>query len=169
MPPAPAGRLAVTRSDATTTRAVLLPAEELPIGRHLDCGTHEVTEQEMVEFASQWDPQYFHVDPARAPTSDFGGLIASGLHTLSIYQKLAVTAVYQRYDVIAGRALEPVRFVRPVRAGDVLSCSVVVRSVAPDAPGRCSVAIEGVLRNQHGKPVLEVQVDCLIRSRTAGA
>lgn len=147
----------------------LLPAEDLPIGHEFHCGTYEVTEAEIIEFATAWDPQYFHVDAARATGSDFGGLIASGLHTLSIYQRLAVTAVYQRYDIIAGRALQPVEFLRPVRAGDVLTCSVTVQSVQPDRPGRCTAVIEGVLRNQHGKPVLRVEVDCLVRSGSAGA
>lgn len=147
----------------------LLPAEDLPIGRAFDCGSYEVSEAEIIEFGSAWDPQYFHVDADRAATSDFGGLIASGLHTLCVYQRLAVTAVYQRYDIVAGRALQPVQFLRPVRAGDVLSCSVTVQSVQPDRPGRCAAVIQGVLHNQHGKPVLRVEVDCLIRSRSAGA
>lgn len=119
----------------------------------------------MLAFAAQWDPQYFHIDPDLAAGSDFGGLIASGLHTLSIYQRLAVTAVYSRYDVIAGREMQRVRFIRPVRAGDTLTCVATVLSIEPDAPGRCSVTIGGLLRNQHGKPVLDLEVDCLVRSR----
>jgi len=143
----------------------LSQAEDLPIGQEIACGTHEVTQDEIIGYASAWDPQYFHVDPARAADSEFGQLIASGLHTLSIYQKLAVEAVYNTYDVIAGRSLREVKFLRPVRAGDVLSCSLIVADVTPDRPGRSAVTIRGQLRNQLGKPVLEVEVDCLIRSR----
>lgn len=143
----------------------LLPAEELPVGQELDCGSYQLNEQELCAFATQWDPQYFHVDPARASDSDFGGLIASGLHTMSIYQRLVVSAVYQRYDVIAGRAFRRVEFVRPVRAGDVLTCTATVRSVEPDKPGRCLVVVEGCLRNQHGRPVLRLELECLVRSR----
>lgn len=159
----------MTASDAQIGAPTLLPAEELPIGQELGCGTHEVTQQEMIGFASTWDPQYFHVDAVRAAESDFGGLIASGLHTLSIYQRLAVTGVYDKYDVVAGRALREVKFLRPVRSGDVLTCSVTVTSIEPDAPGRCAVAIDGLLRNQHDKPVLALTVDCLIRSRARDA
>ena len=154
----------MTHSHAVTRPTVLLPAEDLPVAQEIDCGAEAVTQEAIVAFGSAWDPQYFHVDPELAAGSDFGGLIASGLHTLSIYQKLAVEAVYDKYDVIAGRALREVRFLRPVRAGDVLTCSVTVLSVVPDAPGRCAVMIQGRLRNQLGKPVLEVEVDCLIRS-----
>lgn len=155
----------MTAADDAATMGALLPAENLPVGRELACGTHLVTEQEMVAFATQWDPQYFHIDSDLAAGSDFGGLIASGLHTLSIYQRLAVTAVYSKYDVIAGRELQRVRFIRPVRAGDTLTCVATVRSIEPDAPGRCAVTIEGRLHNQRGKPVLDLEVDCLIRSR----
>jgi acyl dehydratase len=142
-----------------------LPAEEMPVGVEIDCGTHPVTEEEIVEFASAWDPQYFHVDREAALHSDFGGLIASGVHTTAIFQRLAATTVYSRYDVIAGREIEKLRFRRPVRAGDVLTGTVLVRSVEQDGRGRCLVRIVGTLRNQHGASVLELEVDSLVRSR----
>lgn len=159
----------MTRTDDEIDSHPRLPAEDLPVGEEIDCGTHQVTEQEIIDYATSWDPQYFHVDPVGAADSEFGGLIASGLHTLSIYQKLAVTAAYNGYDVIAGRELEHVRFLRPVRPGDVLSCSVTVRSVQPDRRGRGVAVIDGLLVNQHGKPVLSVTVDCLLRSRSSDA
>lgn len=155
----------MTRSHAETGSARLLAAEDMPVGEEIVCGSHEVTEEAMIGFAAAWDPQYFHVDPVRAVDSDFGQLIGSGLHTLSIYQNLAVTAVYSKYDVVAGRSLREVKFLRPVRAGDVLTCFVTVVSVGPDVPGRCDVTIAGRLCNQSGKPVLELEVDCLVRSR----
>lgn len=158
----------MSRSDAETPAPVLLPAEHMPIGEEIDCGSYEVTEDEIVSFASQWDPQYFHIDPQAAAHSNYGGLIASGLHTSSIYQRLAVTGLYNRYDIIAGKEIR-LRFVRPVRAGDVLTCTILVRSVEPDAPGRCLVDLVGTLRNQHGRPVLEVQLDSLVRSRDRAA
>jgi acyl dehydratase len=152
-------------SETETRAPVLLPAEDMPVGEELECGSYAVTEQEIVAFASHWDPQYFHVDRDAAEHSDFGGLIASGLHTAAIFQRLAATAVYQRYDVVAGKQIHGMRFLRPVRAGDVLSCSVLVRSVEPDGRGRCLVRMAGRLRNQDGLPVLELEVDSLVRSR----
>ncbi|RNI24929.1 dehydratase [Flexivirga caeni] len=141
------------------------PAEDIPVGQEIDCGSYQLTEPEIIGFATAWDPQYFHIDPQRAARSEFGGLIASGVHTLAIYQRLAADGFYQDYDVIAGRTLEQVRFLRPVRAGDVLTCSITVRSVEPDRPGRSRVLIDGRLRNQAGKEVFELEVDCLMRSR----
>ncbi|RIK17685.1 MAG: dehydratase [Acidobacteria bacterium] len=148
------------------TAPELLPAEELPVGEDVDCGTHAVTEEEIVAFATQWDPQYFHVSPELAAHSDFGGIIASGLHTVSIYQRLAVGGLLRRFDVVAGREITSLRFLRPVRPGDVLGCTVRVRTVEPAGPGRSRALIAGVLHNQHGKPVLELEVDSLLRSRS---
>lgn len=144
----------------------LLPAEDLPLEQDVDCGTHAVSQEEIVAFASAWDPQYFHVSPDLAAHSDFGGIIASGLHTVSIYQRLAVGGLLHRFDVVAGREITSLRFLRPVRPGDVLGCTVRVLSVEQAGPGRCRALIAGVLRNQHGKPVLELEVDSLLRSRT---
>lgn len=140
----------------------------MPVGERIDCGSHRVTLEEIVEFASRWDPQYFHVDQDAAAHSHFGDVIASGLHTASIFQRLAVTGLFSRYDVIAGKEIDKLRFLRPVRPGDVLSGSIVIRSVEPGGRGRSLVTIEGTLRNQHGSPVLELELHSLVRSRGAG-
>ncbi|WP_348681181.1 MaoC/PaaZ C-terminal domain-containing protein [uncultured Microbacterium sp.] len=137
----------------------------MPVGEEIDCGSYEVTEEEIVDFATTWDPQYFHIDRDLAEHSDFGGLIASGLHTASIFQRLATTGVYQRYDVVAGKEIHNMRFLRPVRAGDTLTCTIVIRSVDPAGPGRSLVTIYGALANQHHRPVLELHVESLVRSR----
>ena len=75
-----------------------------------------------IAFATQWDPHYFHVDPARAEAeSRYGGLSASGLHTLGVFQRLWVRALAEPWQVIAGARINDLRFHRPVRPGDVLS------------------------------------------------
>lgn len=152
---------------AETSKTMRLSAEQMPVGVEVDCGSHVVTEDQIVEFASLWDPQYFHVDQEAAVHSDFGGLIASGVHTTAIFQRLAATGMYRKYDVIAGKEIHNLRFLRPVRAGDVLTATLLVQSVEPDGPGRCLVTIHGSLHNQHGRPVLELEVDSLLRSETA--
>ena len=159
----------MSRPNTTTLAPTLgpprLPAEDMPVGQEIDCGSHEVTVDEIIEFATHWDPQYFHVDRDAAAQSSFGDVIASGLHTASIFQRLAVTGLYSRYDVIAGKEIQNLRFLRPVRAGDILTGSVLIRSVEPDGRGRCLVTILGRLRNQHGSAVLDLEVHSLVRSR----
>ena len=142
-------------------------AEDLEIGVRYDAGSHAMTEAEIVEFAEAWDPQFFHTDPDAAADSYFGGLIASGIHTLAVFQRLAAAAHFSRWNVIAGRRLNELNFLRPVRPGDVLSCSFVVDRIVFDARARADIRIVGQLENQRGVRVLEFVMDSLIQSRSA--
>lgn len=147
-----------------TPKTARLPAEQIPVGETFELGSHSVTEEEIIRFASEWDSQHFHIDPVSARDSSFGGIIASGVHTLSIYQRLSVTGLFDRYDVIAGKELRHVRFIRPVRPGDLLTGSVNIDSVEHDGRGRATVITMGSLRNQDDVVVLELQVEALVSS-----
>ena len=149
---------------ATASRR--LPAEELPVGEKLHLGSHTVTEEEIISFAQQWDPQYFHVDSEAAKSSEFGQLIASGIHTMAIFQRLSVENFFSRYDIIAGRDISQLRFERPVFAGTVLHGTATIDSVKPVGPGRAIFSSTGVLVDNDGRPALSVVVDALIRSRS---
>ncbi|HJG81294.1 MAG TPA: MaoC family dehydratase N-terminal domain-containing protein [Brevibacterium senegalense] len=144
-----------------------LPAEQIPVGVEVELGSHTVTEEEVLAFGRDWDPQYFHVDEDAARESDFGGLIASGIHTLAVYQRLSVTQVLTGYDIVAGRQLREVRFLRPVRPGDTLTGSMRVERIDPAVNGRAMGVSSGQLVNQHGKQVLTLDVDFVIRSETS--
>lgn len=144
-----------------------LPAEDLPLGEPLDLGSHSVSAEEIIRFASEWDDQYFHTDPEAARDSHFGELIASGLHTLSLFQRLSVAAIFGRYDVIAGKEIRRLRFLRPVRADDTLTGTLIVQSVTPDNRGRALVSTAGTLRNQDGI-VLEVHMDSFLATAQSG-
>jgi acyl dehydratase len=122
-----------------------LRAEELPVGEEIDLGTYRTTAEEIVDFAAQWDPQPFHTDAAAAAHGYFGGIVASGVHTLAIFQRLAVAGIYRHWDVVAGRALREVQLLHPVRPGDVLRGTVVVTGVEPNRPDRALVTKLGRL------------------------
>ena len=142
-------------------------AEDLAEGQVLELGTHAFTEDEIITFASQWDPQYFHVDPVRAEAeSRFGGLIASGLHTLSVYQRLSVLARRIPWNVIAGAGMEDVALLRPVRPGNVLRGRTVVEGIQlqPDRQ-RGLVTFVGELTNQDDKPVLRLTMTAFLAMR----
>lgn len=144
-----------------------LLAEDLPVGKTLDLGSHSVSAEEIIRFASEWDNQYFHTDPGAARDSYFGELIASGLHTLSIFQRLSVAAIFGRYDVIAGKEIRQLRFLRPVRAGDDLTGTLHIDPVGPDSRGRALVSMTGTLHNQDGRAVLDVHMDSLVATAKA--
>ena len=152
---------------STPGHADRLPAEQIPVGVEVALGSHTVTEEEVLSFGRDWDPQYFHVDEDAARESDFGGLIASGIHTLAVYQRLSVTQVLTGYDIVAGRQLREVRFLRPVRPGDTLTGSMRVERIDPAVNGRAMGVSSGQLVNQHGKQVLTLDVDFVIRSETS--
>lgn len=136
---------------------------DLRPGAHYDLGSYTLSEQESVAFAEAWDPQVFHVDKAAAADGAYGGLIASGVQTLGIYQRLAVLAVFRRWSVIAGRGLRDVRFLRPLRPGDTLRGVMTLDAVTPDDRGRALVTSTSVLTNQNGRRVLQLIADVYVR------
>lgn len=143
--------------------SILLLAEQLPIGQPIDLGSYTVNREEILDFARRWDPQPFHVDEEAARDSWFGELIASGLHTLGVFQRLAVLGAYRHWDVVAGRRLHDVQLTSPVKAGTTLTGTVTVESVQYTRPGRALVSQRGVLRNADAQ-VLVVLVDAYVRT-----
>jgi len=128
-----------------------------------------MTESEIVGFASHWDPQFFHTDPARAERDGrLGGLIASGLHTLAVYQRLSVLARKRFWHVIGGASLADVAFLRPVRPGDVLSGHSVVQDLVLEPQRQRGLAtFAGILTNQKDETVLRLTVTAYLACRPA--
>lgn len=89
-------------------------------------GPYEVSETEIIEFARQYDPQWFHTDPAKAAKSRFGGLIASGWHTCSIAMRLAVDTVLTDSESFASPGLDYIKWPAPVYPGDRLTLHATV-------------------------------------------
>ena len=94
--------------------------EDFEVGQVRDMGTVTPTREETIAFARQFDPQPFHVDPEAAQRSFFGGLIASGLHTLVTGYRMLFQAGYVAPDASLGSpGIDELRWPRPVRAGDL--------------------------------------------------
>src|SRR5580658_1094686 len=91
--------------------------DDIVIGEIRESGPRTVTRDEMIEFASRYDPQYFHADPERAKQSRFGELIASGIHTAALWRVLD-HQISGDIHWICGVAWEDVRWPHAVRAGD---------------------------------------------------
>lgn len=148
--------------------AATIYAEDLRKGATYELGPHTVSEEELVGFASQWDPQDFHIDKEVGDAGQFGGLIASGIHTLAVYQRLSVLGMIGEWSVIAGRSLQDVRFLRPVRAGDALTVAVAIEDIVFDErPGkdRALVTTSAVMSNGDGDQVLSMVIDAYVRMR----
>jgi acyl dehydratase len=94
-------------------------------------GSYEVTKEEIIEFAEQYDPQPFHVDEAAAADSMFGGLVASGWHTCSMAMRLLVDGYLSESGSQGALGVDDLRWHQPVRPGDVLRLRTEVRDTEP--------------------------------------
>ncbi|MEP7105942.1 MAG: MaoC family dehydratase [Chloroflexota bacterium] len=132
--------------------------EDFQAGEVIDLGSATLTEEEILEFGRRFDPQPFHVDPAAARESVFGGLIASGWHTGSLFMRLFTTTVLNDSASLGSPGLEELRWLRPVRPGDVLRGRYHVLEVTPSSssPSRGTVRAAGEFVNQDGEVVMHL-------------
>tara|TARA_A100001391_G_scaffold109081_1_gene73330 strand:- start:3570 stop:4121 length:552 start_codon:yes stop_codon:yes gene_type:complete len=111
--------------------------EDVQIDLPFDLGTHTFTEDEIIRFGTLYDPQYFHTDPEAAAQSHFGGLVASGWHTVSVGHRLMVDRLVAEEDVVRAEGGEPgvsgpspgvnrMDFKAPVRPGDTVRYTLTV-------------------------------------------
>ncbi|MFF9148508.1 MaoC family dehydratase [Streptomyces sp. NPDC014861] len=96
-----------------------------------ELGTVTVTAEEVLEFGRRFDPQPFHTDSERAKDSPFGGLIASGFHTQSLFMRRYVDGLLAYSDCLGSPGIDEVRYLRPVRPGDVLTARVEILGATP--------------------------------------
>lgn len=141
--------------------------EDYPAGAVFDIGEIAVEEQDVLDFAQRFDPQPFHTDPAAAAASHFGGLIASGWHTASLMMRLLATNFLSPVSSLGSPGVDELRWLRPVRPGDVLRGSVTVLSARRSAskPDRGLIESRIELHNQHGDAVFSTRAVSLLRCR----
>jgi acyl dehydratase len=132
--------------------------EDFEPGQVLELGSHMVSEDEIIEFARRFDPQPFHVDPEAAAESVFGGLIASGWHTGSMWMRLYVDSMLGSTAAQGSPGIEELRWLAPVRPGDTLHGRLTVLETTPSErrPDRGTVRIRGEMVNQDGVTVLSM-------------
>ncbi|MFC6989077.1 MaoC family dehydratase [Haloplanus sp. GCM10025708] len=94
-------------------------------------GEYEMTREEIVEFAEQYDPQWFHTDPERAKDSIYDGLIASGWHTASASMRLFVDGFLSETATLGAKGVDRLRWPHPVYPGDVLTIHSEILDVDP--------------------------------------
>jgi acyl dehydratase len=132
--------------------------EDFEPGQVYELGTKTVTEDEIVAFAREFDPQPFHTDPEAAKESVFGGLIASGWHTGAMWMRLYVDSMLGAATAQGSPGIEELRWLAPVRPGDTLHGRLTVLETMPSErrPDRGTVRIRGEMVNQDGVTVLSM-------------
>jgi acyl dehydratase len=129
------------------------------VGQVIEAGPYTITEAEILQFASAYDPQWFHTDPEAARQGPFGGLIASGWHTCGIAMRLVAEHVLRDSESFASPGVSDVRWPHPVRPGDVLSLRLTVNEVRRSAkrPELGIVQWSWHMRTQEDRTVLELE------------
>jgi acyl dehydratase len=133
--------------------------EDFVVGSSISLGSHQFTEEEIIEFAKKFDPQRFHIDRDAAKDSIFGGIIASGWHTCSVMMRLLVDGMVSDAASLGSPGVDEVRWIKPVRAGDTISVTLTVT----DAKASASKSDRGVIwndwrgTNQHGELVATIK------------
>jgi acyl dehydratase len=133
-------------------------------------GPLEVTEAEIVAFASSFDPHDMHVDPEAARRGEFGGLIASGWHTTAMMMRLMVGGFLNQRASVASPGVDELRWLLPVRPGDQLRARFTVLSsrVSVSKPDRGLVRTRIELLNQRDEVVMsQVMMNLILRELPA--
>lgn len=127
-----------------------LHLEDLAIGDVFVSPPHALDTPQIIEFASQFDPQPFHLDEQAAQDTFFEGLAASGWHTAAITMRLLVQSLPLAQGMI-GAGVE-LSWPQPTRPGDVLRVTSTIKNIVPSRsrPDRAIVVVESVTSNQHG-------------------
>lgn len=128
--------------------------EDLAVGMQFRSGSYMISEDEIKQFARQYDPQVFHLDDAKARDTVFGGLAASGWHTAAVAMRLLVEGGLPIANGLIGAGTE-LRWPRPVRPGDTLTVQTTVLEITPSRskPDRGIVLCQSDTLNQHGEVV----------------
>ncbi|MFY9234035.1 MAG: MaoC family dehydratase [Fimbriimonadaceae bacterium] len=131
--------------------------EDLEIGREYGSHQVEMTEKDILIFASYFDPQPFHTDREAASHSVFGKLVASGWHTAAVTMRLRVTGELQLAGGWVGMGVEGLKWPQPVEPGDVLHAKTVVleKRESKSNPRRGIIRVRTQTFNQRDELVFE--------------
>jgi acyl dehydratase len=137
----------------------MLYFEDFEVGSRRDLGSYLVTEEEILSFARQYDPQPFHIDKEAAARSIYGGLISSGWMTCSIMMRLLVLSTTGKSASMGSPGVDEVRWLKPVYAGDTLTVVLNVLDSRPSQskPDRGVVHTQWEATNQRGELVCTVK------------
>ncbi len=141
--------------------------EDFEPGVETQLGQYRLSQADIIEFATRYDPQPFHTDPIAAQTSLIGCLCASGNQTYVITQRLVYDRVYSRAAVVAGLGVDKLRFHRPVLPDESLSGHVTVLSRRKTTrwSDRGVVVIGVVTTNPRRETVASMETSILVMCR----
>jgi acyl dehydratase len=144
--------------------------EDYTVGATYLCGSFTLSEEEIIAFASQYDPQMMHVDPSLATDGPFGQVIASGWHTVARTMRLLVDN-FLPHNGLAAPGIDELRWPNPVRPSDTLTVHATIEQArrSRSKPDRGLIHTLLEVLNQNGEVVLSMKPMNLIRVRDPAA
>ena len=140
-------------------------------GQVIEAGPYALSEAEVLQFATAYDPQWFHTDPQAAEKGPFGGLIASGWHTCGIAMRLVADTALHGSESFASPGLAYVKWPHPVRPGDQLTvrATVIESRRASSRPDLGLLRWRWQLFNANGIEVLDLEATSLFDLARSGS
>jgi len=145
--------------------------EDFVAGQTIDLGARDVAADEIIEFASEYDPQPMHLDEAAGKASILGGLSASGWHTCAMFMRMLCDAFLLDSTSQGAPGIDKIRWKKPVLAGDRLTgkTRILATRASRSRPTLGLVAMHSELVNQRGETVLELENTNLFLRREEAA
>jgi len=149
-------------------RYVMIYFEDIVPGTTTQFGSYQVTREEVIDFATRYDPQPFHLSDEAAAQTHFGRLSASGWHTCAMLMAMLVENMKNSNQAGLGSpGQDELRWLKPVYPGDTLSCETEIldKRASNSRPEMGSYRSKITVRNQHREPVMTTIAIGLIRTR----
>ncbi len=141
--------------------------EDYAVGQTYMSGKKRVAKDEIVAFAKEFDPQFYHLDEVAARESPFKGLAASGWHTAAMTMRLLVDGAFKPAGGILGVGFDQLSWPRPVRPGDELRVKSEILEVRPSKskPDRGMIRVQNTTFNQNDEVVMMFTGNLLVPRR----
>jgi acyl dehydratase len=140
--------------------------EDYVVGATYVCGSFKLSEDEIIAFASRYDPQMMHIDRDLAASGPFGGIIASGWHTIAAAMRLMVDN-FLPHNGLAAPGIDELRWPRPVRPNETLTLHATVQEArrSRSKPDRGLIRTLLEVLNQNGEVVMSMKPLNMVRVR----
>ena len=141
--------------------------DDFQVGESFRSAGVTVTESEIIRYALDYDPQPFHIDAEAAARSPFGGLIASGSHTLGLGWRMFLQEGLLKACSLGSPGIDELRWPAPVRPGDTVHMEAEVLETRPSSskPDRGTLRMGYRIVNQRGEAVLTMTIIHILRRR----
>nr|WP_249177316.1 MaoC family dehydratase [Burkholderia ambifaria] len=141
--------------------------EDLEVGSTTEIGRYTFEPDDIKTFAQRYDPQPFHLDEEAGKASPFGGLVASGWHTCSVFMSLLIKKLGPDSTSMGSPGIDSIRWLKPVRAGDTITMLQKIhdKRVSASKPDRGIVSTEWIGINGAGDTVISVHTKVIFGLR----